>query len=58
MSRRNIIVFLLVLLLLAAIVLAVLKGGACRDPDPPEHPVPVDAPYDETSTPIAAPAAK
>lgn len=30
----------------------------CRDPDPPDHPVPVDAPYDPATMPIAAPAAK
>lgn len=53
--RRKIAVFVLLLLGLAILI---FKAHPCRDPDPPDHPVPVDAPYDETSTPIAAPAAK
>lgn len=55
---RKIALFLLALLILGLILLGVLKGGACRDPEPPDHPVPAAAPYDESSTPIAAPAAK
>jgi hypothetical protein len=45
----------------AGVHVAALAEGACRDPDEPTHPVPVDAPldpHDVASTPIAAPAAK
>lgn len=55
MSRRTIAVLVLVLTILALAVL-IFKAHPCRDPDPPDHPVPVD--YDDSNTPIAAPAAK
>ena len=45
-------------LFVAAVHAAALAGGACRDPDPPDHPVPVSLPHEDAKMPIAAPAAK